>query len=258
MMYFPDLLTEKRCMLASSSSLVDGANGEFPIPSLRSLALQQLVLNKLVLNNNCSLEEELPGQGYKDLVRSMRLLTRDCLGDYQMTGLEESLVYDDGREVLDQDLAAVRPKALNYDNTIQVVKKYNSLGPVEWKIGKSPISAAFSINGGLLLSCDPAGKWLIFRIAGEREDVFTPMSGSRGWVFQQQSWIEGSSLVAQTNEKKEPNDFGQEESNRRKVATFGHNMFLYQEKKVFTWRSSTDNYPSYSYTYKVKAWFNKT
>jgi len=257
-MSIPDLLTERKFIFASSSSLVDSANGEFPIPSLRSLALQQLVLNKLVLNINCSLEEELPGQGYKDLVRSMRLLTRDCLGDYQMTGLEESLVYDDGREVLDQDLAAVRPKALNYDNTIQVVKKYNSLGPVEWKIGKSPISAAFSINGGLLLSCDPAGKWLIFRIAGEREDVFTPMSGSRGWVFQQQSWIEGSSLVAQTNEKKEPNDFGQEESNRRKVATFGHNMFLYQEKKVFTWRSSTDNYPSYSYTYKVKAWFNKT
>ena len=40
----------------------------------------------------------LPGEGYQDYERNLRLLTRDCEGEYQLARFEESLVYSDGGE----------------------------------------------------------------------------------------------------------------------------------------------------------------
>ena len=53
----------------------------------RTLALQSLVLN------SWPIEEFLPGEGYSYQARSLRLLTRECVGEYQMTGMEETFVY---------------------------------------------------------------------------------------------------------------------------------------------------------------------
>ena len=136
-----------------------------------------------------------------------------------MTGLEESLV-----EVSDQDRAALGRLELNSDDTIEVVKTDDG----KWMIGD-------------LGYFSPAGEWL-----KHRRRYYWDHSTTR------QDWIEGSSLVKQTRD-----EYVYDVSDYREVVTFGHNMFLYQEKEVYTWKSDTENDPSYSYTHRVTAWFER-
>ena len=193
----------------------------------------------MLLGDSRSLEEELPGQGYNAIVRSMRLLTRDCMGNYQRTGLEESLVYHDAREVDDWDLDDVRPFALTYNDIMQVVK----IDDGRWLIAKS-INGHETMGALVMYNAGGAGGMLRHhQDDGDREDVF----------YQRQHWIVGSSLVQQLKNREFDDFFGHEEYDSRQVVTFGHNMFLYQEKGVFTCKSGMED----SYTYRVKAWYKK-
>ena len=90
----------------------------------RTLALQSLVLN------SWPIEEFVPGEGYSQQANYLRLLTKECVGEYQMTGLEESLVYGDGMEGTDEDKESFRPYDLN-TGVVQVIKPSSR----EWEIG---------------------------------------------------------------------------------------------------------------------------
>ena len=195
------------------------------IALIRSLAMQQLVLD-----NICPLEEELPGQGYSDEVWSMRLLARECVGEYQLTELEDSLVYDDAREVSDRDLAYWRKAGLYEGSLVQVTKTSDG----KWMIGNL---VCYSLGGELLR------QW---------HDIPLPVYS----FCHTQHWLDGSSLVRQYFMKK-TSCIGRGETDCREVVTFGHNIFLYQEKNVYTWKSCMNNAHFYSKTHRVKAWFRK-
>ena len=121
-----------------------------------------------------------------------------------------------------------KKNALNYD-TLQVVKTVDG----KWMIGDL---ACFSL----------AGEWLRHGYNGDCEDIF----------WQDQEWLDRRSLVKEHFDWQSL-DIGHEEIDYREVVTFGHNMFLYQEKEVYQWKSNIENDPSYSLTHRVTAWFRK-
>merc|ERR1719233_887783 len=179
-------------MLMSTADICEGVFS--PIPTLRSLALQRLVLS------NLPTEEFVPGEGYSHQARSLRLLTRDCVGEYQMTGMEETFVYGDGVEGTDKDKESVRADELN-TGVVQVTKPSSR----EWAIGD-------------LLRFSPGGCLRhVFRDQGNTDVM---------------EWIEGSSLVCHrfsewlyTNEDEDK--FGVD---FRVAVTFYQDMFIYREK----------------------------
>ena len=129
---------------------------------LRNLALQCLVLN------NWPTELFLPGEGYSHQTNSFRLLTKECEGVYEMTWMEESMVYGDGSEGSDGMKELLREHYLK-TGVVQVARPSNK----EWVIGL----ISFSL-----------GEWL-FRHECVKLD---------GRMTGVQDWIDGSSLVRHT------------------------------------------------------------
>jgi len=230
-------------MLTSTSDLIEGVL--FPIPTLRTLALQNLVLN------NWPIEEFVPGEGYSHQANYLRLLTKECVGEYQMTGLEESFVYGDGIEGTDEDKEIVRADDLN-TGVVQVTK----LSSGGWKIGD-------------LLSFSPRG-CLRHEI---RFDGDTDVMKK----FALQEWIQGSSLVwhrfseCYYTDKEDSNTDGDDVINDkifingedklvvdiRVAVTFYQGMLIYKERVVNNRRCTTCNNNSCSFKYSVTAWFLK-
>ena len=46
----------------------------------------------------CNLVEILPGEEYSEYKETLKLLARDCVGGYEMTSLEDSLIFGNGIE----------------------------------------------------------------------------------------------------------------------------------------------------------------
>ena len=59
---------------------------------LRLLAFQSLVVNSFPV------DQFLPGKGYAENARNLRLLTRDCVGRYKIVKQEEFVVNSAGQE----------------------------------------------------------------------------------------------------------------------------------------------------------------
>merc|ERR1719233_417833 len=227
-------------MLMSTADICQGVFS--PIPTLSTLALQRLVLS------NLPTEEFVPGEGYSHQARSLRLLTRECVGEYQMTGMEETFVYGDGIEGTDKDKESVRADELN-TGVVQVIKPSRR----EWEIGD-------------LLRFSPGGCL---------RHVFRDERNTDVMEITAQDWIEGSSLVCHTftewlytDEDEEDSSDGDETSKGKVVnsgeatsvhkdkfgvdfrvaVTFYQDMFIYKEKVVNTRRCTTCNNCSYKYS----------
>eukprot|EP00092_Neocalanus_flemingeri_P015310 GFUD01016558.1.p1 GENE.GFUD01016558.1~~GFUD01016558.1.p1 ORF type:complete len:230 (-),score=55.57 GFUD01016558.1:169-858(-) len=127
-----------------------------PIPSLRSLGFQSLVMNTFPV------EEFLPGETFQDDARNLSLLTRDCKGKYRLVEFEDSLVYADNTEVSEEEKKDMRSEVLNNRDVVEVLK----MSSKSWKI-----------NG----LCS-------FNLAGCLRHVSDKITS--------QEWIEGSTLVA--------------------------------------------------------------
>jgi len=212
--------------MESKCPLVDG--DFFPIPTLRSLAFQCLVLN------SWPVEEFLPGEGYQDDASNLRVLTGDCGGEYIMTRFEESFVSGDGSEGTEVDKKNVRSvEHTNVGDTVRVVKSSQKKWEIEGLIDFVPA-------GGLR------------RVFYWEED-----DGAVSEITHQQ-WIEGSSLVSHIFKKLE--DDGRSEGNfgvdNRVVVTFYQGKFIFKER-VAHYRKCT-RCRSCSYVYTVEASFSKT
>merc|ERR1719402_991896 len=232
-------------MLKRTSDIVEGVFS--PIPTLRTLALQSLVLS------NWPTEEFVPGEGYSNQAKSLRLLTNECVGGYQMTGMEESLVYGDGIEGTDEERETFRGDDLN-TGVVHVAKPSSG----EWIIGD-------------LISFTPGGCLRHKFRDEENTDV---------WEITDQEWIESSSLVCHrfsewqyTDEeditdcddtsKDEVTSSGEATPARkhefgvdfRVAVTFYQDIFIYKERVVNTRRCTACH--NCSYTYSITAWFMK-
>jgi len=219
--------TESKCPLV---------HGDFlPIPSLRSLAFQSLVLN-------CwPVEEFLPGEGYQDHYNNLRLLTRDCEGEYIMTRFDESFVYEDGSEGTEVDKKKVRDNT-KVGDIVRVVKNSHK----KWEIGE-------------IIDFSPAG---CLRHVFDLEDDEAGVS-----EITEQEWIEGSSLVFHRfmkwdysrDDTASDEDVGKREENfgvaSRIVVTFYQDKFIYKERVANTRKCSKCG--GCSYVYSVDAWFSK-
>ena len=204
----------------------------------------------------------MPGEGYQDQARNLRLLTRDCEGEYEMARLEENLVFGDGEEASEEEKKGVRAEVLNKKSSsiLRVVKPSMS----EWVIGGL---ADFSIGGCLRHVFDADGCDLL--------------------EITDQEWIEGSSLVShsfsewdysedddddsenENGDKKEivNNEFVMNNESEvdfiknkfgvdfRIAVTFSQDMFLYRERVVNTRKCTKCK--NCSYIYCAKAWFIK-
>jgi len=228
----------------NASLVIDG--DLFPIPSLRTLAFQSLVLISFPI------EEFLPGVGFEEDARNLLLLTRECVGKYKLVELEDSLVYADGTEGSEEDEKNLRPKGLKRPGVVLIVKTRLK----KWKIGR-------------LLTFCPAG---CLRHVDKSED---------GDKMTEQDWIEGNNLVTHgfiewgrseetDNEDADDNDEGmdQDDTDDKKgdsdeekfgveskvVITFYEDRFVYREGAVNTKKCCKKNC---SYEYKIEASFTK-
>ena len=214
----------------------------------RTLALQSLVLN------NWPIEEFLPGDGYCHQANSLRILSNECVGEYQMTGMEESFVFWDGSEGTEEVKKSVRGDELN-TGVVEVAKPSNR----EWVIGD-------------LISYSPGG--CLRHVYGDEENTEV-------LEITDQEWIEDNSLVCHRFSEWDFTDTDDEDiidgANLEKVVssgeaicsskykygvdfrvavTFYQDMFVYKERVVNTRRcSSCKN--NCSYTYNATAWFMK-
>lgn len=220
-------------ILSSTSELIKGAF--IPIQTLKSLAMQKLVLL------NSTIDELLLGEGYRAEAKSVSLLTTDCVGEYFMTELDESVIFGDRTEGTEEDKAEFRDEELTTGVVqVQVVKINNH---TKWRVGE-------------LVSYCPGGCL--------RQRDFEEIGG---YGVTKHEWIEGTSLVKHTlvachpwekecNDSEEGGD--EEKSNSRLdirvVVTFCHDMLLYQEKVECTKKCKCNNC---SYIYRATAWFIK-
>merc|ERR1712142_1130080 len=177
---------------ASIAEIMEGTDA--PIPTLSALSLQALV------HTNWPLEEFLPGKGYEDQANSLRLLTRDCFGHYEMAGSEVSFVFEDGIEGTNgvkEAMTAGIEKTLtaSIEKLVEVTKFANGL----WEIGRFLFVGTIPLEGYLRY-------------------VFEDEKGKRAL----QRWIEGRSLVSLRFK-----EFGVE----RKVVTFCDDMFIYSRRR---------------------------
>ena len=76
------------------------------------------------------IDEFLPGVGYEQEAKNLQLFTRDCFGVYNLIHLEDSLTYDDGREVSEVDKKVHRPLKVN-SHSVEVVEPE---GMFEWSV----------------------------------------------------------------------------------------------------------------------------
>ena len=205
----------------------------------------------------------MPGEGYQDQARNLRLLTRDCEGEYEMARLEENLVFGDGEKASEEEKKRVRAEVLNKKSSsiLRVVKPSMS----EWVIGGL---ADFSIGGCLRHVFDADGGDLL--------------------EITDQEWIEGCSLVShrfsEWDYSEEDDDDSENENGDKKeivnnefvmnnesevdfiknkfgvdfriAVTFSQDMFLYRERVVNTRKCTKCK--NCSYIYSAKAWFIKT
>ena len=206
-------------------------------------------------------EEFLPGEGYQDQARNLRLLARECEGEYQMQRLEESLWFGDGEEASEEEKKDVRADDLN--STSSTILRVVKPSMTEWVIGGL---ADFSLGG-----CQR-------HVSGAEDDNVLEITD--------QEWIEGSSLVSHrfsewdySGEETESDiDIGDKrnignyefmKNNESKVefikdkfgvdfrvaVTFDQDMFLYRERVVNTRKCTKCK--NCSYVYSAKAWFTK-
>jgi len=238
-------VTELDTSQETSCLLLDGSF--IPMPSLRSLAFQSLVLQCFPVDK---FNEFLPG--FEEDARNLRRLTKDCEGKYKLVSFEDSLVYaNGGGEGTEDDKETMRGE-VNSPGIVNVVK--NNLN--NWEIGE-------------IVEFSPAGCLKhVFRCGGDGIAEITD-----------QDWIEGSKLVSHQfhqeeysddeadgeddEDKKMNRDDSEEEGldkvkfgiESRFVVTFYQDKFLYKERVVNTRKCTRCE--ECSYEYKIKAIFAK-
>ena len=187
--------------------------------------------------NTFPVEEFLPGEGFEEDARNLLLLTRDCVGNYKLIELEDSLVYASGTEGSEKARKHFRPW-MNHSGVVKVDKT----SAKKWEVD------------GLQSFC-PAG-CLRHVYIDEDENKVTD-----------QDWIEGNNLVTHgfiewgDSEETDCEDHEEEEAQddsdvidkekvgveHRAVITFYKENFVYKE-------SYKENC---SYEYKIEASFAK-
>eukprot|EP00092_Neocalanus_flemingeri_P099618 GFUD01127105.1.p1 GENE.GFUD01127105.1~~GFUD01127105.1.p1 ORF type:complete len:234 (+),score=70.89 GFUD01127105.1:51-752(+) len=210
-----NMLEERRAQLLQGNFI--------PIPSLRSLAFQFLVVNM----DTFLIEEFLPGEGYEEEVRNHRLLTRDCVvGKYSLVSMNDSCIFADKTEATEEEkIKNFREEALNNWGPVEVVKMRAN----EWEM-----------KG--LFDFSPARYFKHVKLQ------------------QSQEWIEGTTLVFHVEYPEEVD--GEEGENveekfvaeSRVLVTFFKDQFVYEERAVKRRKSKCE---SYSYEYNVEAWYAK-
>eukprot|EP00092_Neocalanus_flemingeri_P083178 GFUD01104358.1.p1 GENE.GFUD01104358.1~~GFUD01104358.1.p1 ORF type:complete len:242 (-),score=60.62 GFUD01104358.1:54-779(-) len=209
----------------------------FPIPSLRNLAFQTLVLNTFPV------EEFLPGEGYREDASNLRLLTRDCVGMYRLVSMKDSFIYADKTEASEEKKTFFRREVLNTMGPVEVLKT----GAKDWEM-----------NG--MLSFNPAGF---------RRSVRSAQS-----ELTCQAWIEDSTLVihrsavdyskgvnAMRNNGVVGNDVDIKDEEKfgvdcRHLVTFFKDQFVYEETTVSRSKCKCKCEDCY-YEYKAEAWYAK-
>ena len=80
------------------------------------MAFQSLVVN-------CWPSDQfLPGEDYQKDARNLRLLTRECEGEYILVKLEDSLILPDKREFSEEENKIYTSQNCNYMNNSDFVK----------------------------------------------------------------------------------------------------------------------------------------
>ena len=184
--------------------------------------------------------------GFEDDARNLLLLTRECVGNYKLMELEDSLVYADGTEGSEEDRKEFRPWVKR-----RGVLKVDKNSAKKWRIG--------GLNRFCTAGC------LGFVYMDEDEDKGTD-----------QHWIEGNNLVthgfmeetdcedheeekAQDDSDVKEGDIGEEGDDidkerfgveHRAVISFYKDKFIYKENTMI--RCET-----FSYEYKIEASFAK-
>jgi len=227
------------------TKLTEGVFG--PIPTLRSLAMQSLVLN------NWPVEEFLPGEagssgGGKQLREQrewLRLLTKECEGTYRFMSLKDSFVYGDGTEGSEEDKENERAVGLQSDELVEVSRPSTAM----WEIGH-------------LCIFQPWGSLRHVNLLEYEDEVVSKK-------MTVQEWMEGSSLVVhcfyeECDQSEDANKVCREAKSEVDVkknklgfdlrisVTFCQDVFIYKERRVNTTKNHSD-----SYTYSALACFTK-
>eukprot|EP00092_Neocalanus_flemingeri_P020778 GFUD01022514.1.p1 GENE.GFUD01022514.1~~GFUD01022514.1.p1 ORF type:complete len:259 (+),score=64.77 GFUD01022514.1:55-831(+) len=220
----------------------------FPIPSLRSLAFQSLLITAFPA------DQFLPGEGYngyEDDARNLRLLTRGCVGVYRLVSIEDSMVYVDKTEASDDEKKDFRESALN--GPVEVLKP----SAKEWEVGGLRY---FNPAGCLRHACKCVASGDSELVQMWVEENTLVLDHFMEWDYSEEMDSDEDGNVDGENNVMEENGDGIGEKGKfglktRVLITFFENQFVYQERSVNTRKCK--NCTGCSYEYKAEAWYAK-